>query len=542
MWGVDVNGTLGQGGTVSSFAIFTPVTTFAGGADWKQVSCGYRHTAAVKTDGTLWAWGEGGSGRLGNNDSLNNRSTPVTTFSGGTNWKQVSCSYDFTTAVKTDGTLWVWGNNSFSKLGNNETSAISRKATPITTFAGGANWKQVSADCNTNSGIGVAAVKTDGTLWLWGSNSNGQLGNTDLILRSTPITTFVGGTNWKQVCYSDGSTLSLNDNGVNKLLYGFGNNYYGNLGFADGTSFKDVFPTQVEGNFSNWKQVSCSNITGGADPVAAIKTDGTLWVWGNSGSLGTNDTINKSTPVTTFAGGTNWNVVHCATNIMSAIKTDGTLWTWGTNSSAQLGTNDTINKSTPVTTFAGGTNWKQISSAGYSCAAIKTDGTLWVWGNNSSSSEGRLGTNDTINKSTPVTTFAGGSNWTQANMIGYANLILLKTDGTLWLTGSNNNAEFGDNNNKYCIATQIYGNSSDYKQITSNAAIKTDGTLWVWGNNSVPGTTGHLGINDTITQVKITPVTTFAGGNDWKQVESLITNTNVSFMAVKTGLSPQLPL
>jgi alpha-tubulin suppressor-like RCC1 family protein len=169
----------------------TPVTTFAGGTNWKQVSCGSAHTLAIKTDGTLWSWGRNTSGQLGDNTTTN-RLTPVTTFAGGTNWKQVSGGNFHTAAIKTDGTLWTWGNNSYGRLGDN---TATNRSTPVTTFAGGTNWKQVSC-----GDLHTTAIKTDGTLWTWGRNYNGQLGdNTSFNQKSTPVTTFAGGTNWKQV-------------------------------------------------------------------------------------------------------------------------------------------------------------------------------------------------------------------------------------------------------------------------------------------------------------------------------------------------------
>ena len=100
-----------------------------------------------------------------------------------------------------------------------------------------------------------------------------------------------------------------------------------------------------------------------------------LWTWGygNEGELGTETSsgyFRRFTPITTFAGGTNWKQVSAGGDHTAAIKTDGTLWTWGSNSFAQLGNNDTTNVSTPVTTFAGGTNWKQVSGGGYHTAAV----------------------------------------------------------------------------------------------------------------------------------------------------------------------------
>ena len=145
--------------------------------------------------GTLWIWGKNNFGQLGINDT-NMRCTPVQTSTGGTDWKQVSCGGYTTAAIKTDGTLWVWGRNEYGQLGTNDKT---RKCTPVTTFAGGTNWKQVSCPAR---GENTAAIKTDGTLWIWGSNQNGQLGINSagsVTHRCTPVQEFNGATNWKQV-------------------------------------------------------------------------------------------------------------------------------------------------------------------------------------------------------------------------------------------------------------------------------------------------------------------------------------------------------
>jgi alpha-tubulin suppressor-like RCC1 family protein len=303
VWGRNHNGQLGITNASLAFEGI-PRTTFAGGTNWKQVSSG-ESSAAIKTDGTLWTWGLNGSGQLGDT-TTSNRSTPVTTFAGGTNWKQVSCRL-LTAAIKTDGTLWTWGSNFTGGVGSGQlgTNDTINRLTPVTTFAGGTNWKQVSC-----GNVNTSAIKTDGTLWVWGLNTNGQIGRATYgDSASTPVTTFAGGTNWKQV--SSGYRFTM-----------------------------------------------------------AIKTNGTLWVWGRSGQIGIGVAGDRLTPVTTFAGGTNWKQVSCGNFHTSAIKTDGTLWTWGFNNYGQLGNGVVGNRVTPLTTFAGGTNWKQVSSCYNSTLAV----------------------------------------------------------------------------------------------------------------------------------------------------------------------------
>ena len=179
-WGRNDYGVLGTNDVI--YPICTPVTTFSGGTNWKQVSGGLNIVSAVKTDGTLWTWG---------NSPYNGRYdafvfTPVTTFAGGTNWSQVRNN----AAIKNDGTLWVWGLNNQGQLGTNNTFGLY----PNQIYGGGTNWKKVSSWTSNSQ-----AIKTDGTLWVWGRNDYGQLGTNDTNTRCTPVTTFAGGTNWKQV-------------------------------------------------------------------------------------------------------------------------------------------------------------------------------------------------------------------------------------------------------------------------------------------------------------------------------------------------------
>jgi alpha-tubulin suppressor-like RCC1 family protein len=376
----DINYSFTENGVVYNFYdVFVPAETF-------------RQPA-------LWSWGNNDYGQLGVNNTTD-RSTPVTTLLGGTNWKSIACGTFHTIALKTDGTLWTWGRNSYGQLGVNNTT---NRNTPVTTLLGGTNWKSIA--CGTFRTI---ALKTDGTLWTWGRNDYGQLGVNDLTTRDTPVTTLLGGTNWKSIACGYYHTIALKTDGT---LWSWGLNILGALGVNDTTQRSTPVTTLLGG--TNWK-----SIAGGSDHTVALKTDGTLWSWGynNFGQLGVNDTTTRSTPVTTLLGGTNWKSITGGLNYTIALKTDGTLWSWGRNSYGQLGVNNTTTRSTPVTTLLGGNNWKSIAGGNRHIIALKSDGTLWSWGRNS---YGQLGVNNTTDRSTPVTTLLGGTNWKSIANGGY---------------------------------------------------------------------------------------------------------------------------
>ena len=365
VWGSRASGALGNNEASATGQKSIPITLplvagKLGVSQWSTVFAGSSSSAAIKTDGSLWLWGENATRQLGNFGGTS-RSTPITTFLGGNDWSSISIGRNHTAAIKTDGSLWLWGSSSYGQLGNFVSGATASRSTPITTFLGGNNWTSVSCGA-----FHTAAVKSDGSLWCWGRNNNGELGNqktgtisSSTWIRSTPITTF-----------STGLT---------------------------------------------WASVAC-----GYQHTVAIKTDGSLWAWGYaaSGNLGNANVLqSRSTPITTFSTGLTWASVTCGSNHTVALKTDGTLWTWGSNSDGQLGVNNSATRQTPVTTLIGGTNWKtlgRLNCESTSSIAIKTDGTLWTWG---ACGNGQLGINATpIGRSTPVTTIIGGYFWKSASI------------------------------------------------------------------------------------------------------------------------------
>ena len=351
-WGRNVNGQLGNGTTTDRSS---PGTVAGGGTTWCAIAVGYAHTVAIKTDGTLWTWGCNGYGRLGDGTTTA-RSSPGTVAGGGTTWCATSAGGNHTAAIKTDGTLWTWGVNSNGQLGNGTTS---NRSSPGTVAGGGTTWCVVSA-----GNAHTAAVKTDGTLWTWGRNGYGQLGDGTTTDRSSPGTVAGGGSSWCAIAGGFNHRAAIKTDGT---LWTWGCNGSGRLG--DGTITNRSSPGTVAGGGTSW----CSVAAAGSH-TAAVKTDGTLWTLGGNGNgqLGDGTTSNRSSPGTVAGGGTTWCVVAGGYFYTAAVKTDGTLWTWGYNASGQLGSGSTTSRSSPGTVAGGGTTWCVVAAGGNNhIAAIK---------------------------------------------------------------------------------------------------------------------------------------------------------------------------
>jgi alpha-tubulin suppressor-like RCC1 family protein len=241
-WGGGLNGRLGLNSTLYRSS---PVQIGLS-SDWSNVAVGsYGSVSAIKSNGTLWAWGSNSSATLGLLDVID-RSSP-TQVGTLTNWKQTSQSY-FTIAVKTDGTLWGWGTSGGGALGTNASPVIFSSPIQIGALT---NWNKVSS-----KGRGVNAIKTDGTLWGWGNNFRGMLGLNNTIYRSSPVQ--VGAlTNWKEISTSSSFTgAAIKTDGT---LWSWGSNASGELGLND-TIYRSS-PIQV-GASTNWKEISMSVFAG----------------------------------------------------------------------------------------------------------------------------------------------------------------------------------------------------------------------------------------------------------------------------------------
>jgi len=345
----------------------------------------------------LWTWGQ----TSGLGDGAANRSSPANV--GSIEWIFVASTNYGALAIKAPGTLWAWGTNSNGQLGLGDT--VTRVTpTQVGTLSG---WASIKTDASS----GVLAIKTDGTLWSWGRNEAGRLGQGDTIYRSSPVQ--VGAlTDWASVALGFRSGHGIKTDGT---LWSWGHNgNYGQLG--DGTLISRSSPIQV-GSDTNWSSVDVSQYT-----VNAIKTGGTLWAWGSNaqGQLGQGDTISRSSP-TQVGALTNWSKISISANAIGgsvAIKTDGTLWAWGGTVTEILGLGGTTPSSPSQVGLL--TNWSTINAHGKPSLAIKTDGTLWVWGNGFF---GGLGLGNTNNINSPVQ-IGALTNWLSVASGGYNSIAL----------------------------------------------------------------------------------------------------------------------
>ena len=298
MWGNSASGTLGLNqGPGNQKSSPTQVGT---DTTWKIINSGSSSSVATKSDGTLWSWGSAFAGILGQNSSNVSLSSP-TQVGTDTTWStgkyKLSAGVVCNGAIKTDGTLWSWGYNSYGTLGqNNKTIYSSPKQVGTDT-----TWRSIAGHYYGGVMIGT---KTDGTLWGWGSNVQGGLGLNDIIRRSSPCQ--IPGTNWNEVTPYGGwlCTVVTKTDGT---LWAWGNNQNGTAGQNSTAVPRYSSPTQIPG--TTWKKC----MTGDNGSAMGLKTDGTMWAWGinQTGVLGLNqtaDNVKLSSP--TQIPGTNWHDVN----------------------------------------------------------------------------------------------------------------------------------------------------------------------------------------------------------------------------------------
>ncbi len=502
IWGQNSSGQLGLGETIGARS--SPMFVRSVTESWNAISAGAATTIGIRSDNTLWAWGLGTNGQLGDNTIIS-KSVPIQI--GTSSWSQVSAGNSYNTALTVDKRLFVWGLGTTGQIGDN--AQLSRSS-PVQI---GASWTMVSAGGST-----VGAINSNNLLFTWGGNSNGQLGDRSVIHRSSPVQvnsftsaqiqqTYLTNTSkpaafsWSQVNINSLTSAAIRSDGA---LFMWGQNNSGELGLNDLVHRSS--PVQV--GTSSWTQVSV-----GTSSMAAIRSDGTLWSWGDNavGQLGLGDSVNRSSPVQ--VGTSLWNVISAGNLTPVGITVDGRLFAWGANTIGQVGDNTVVARSSPVQ--IGNLFWTSaVAGLDSSSYGIRLDGTLWSWGDNA---VGELGEDDTVHRSSPVQ--IGTGKWKKL-AAGFSNAFSIDINNKLWSWGDNSTGQLGINDTTNRSSPVQIGTSS-WLMVSSSqsgnivsayvvSAIRSDGALFAWGNNT------YGGLGDTTTVNKSSPVQ--IGTSSWTMV------------------------
>ena len=337
-WGDNHASELGDG-TWGGIQRLSPYQIGSNDNKWVDISAGVDHGIAIKSDGTLWGWGNNPSlNELGLGPGALNRYISPVQIGTNNHWVSIATGFAHSLALRANGTLWAWGAGSSGKLGVGDTNDRNIP-TKIEFDNDGEPFNNVVS--MSAGGFPSAAIKSDGTLWAWGyiTNTPDCMGSIQYL---RPVK--IGNDNdWVSVAHGYDFTIALKKDGT---LWGFGSNYWGQLGL--GSLVCDIFPPVQIGTDNNWVSVSCAEE--GLHSIA-LKSDGTLWAsgWNNAGQLGDGTNIDRRYFVQ-VGSDHDWTALPVSLGYAhsAAMKADGTVWTWGSNSGGQLGDGTTINKDSPV--------------------------------------------------------------------------------------------------------------------------------------------------------------------------------------------------
>jgi len=441
------------------------------------ISEGTYHSLGLKSDGTVWAWGDNRYGELGIG-SYSDTNTPVQ-VPGLTGIVSVSAGGYHSLALTADGKVWAWGDNRFGQLGNGR-SLDNNSVVPVQ-VSGLTGILAISA-----GGAHSLALKSDGTVWAWGWNSYGQLGNGSNADSNVPVK-LSGLTGVAAVYARGGHSLALTADGK---VWAWGWNNHGQLG--DGTGMNSNLPLEV------WGPTGVVSISAGSSHSLALTSDGKIWAWGgnNFGQLGNGSNADSNVPVQ-VSGTTVTRSVSAGGFHSLALTSDGTVWAWGYNGNGQLGNGSNANSNVPVQ-VSGLTEVEFVSGGASNSVAVQSDGTVWAWGSNS---YGQFGDGSNADSMVPVkSNFILVSDPRDVKSIGAGDFFSLglRSAGTVWTWGNNNAWQLGRDctqtgpclspgtvlNNNWPVSP-LKGVMSVSGGYTQSLALMSNGSAWGWGDGYI---------------------------------------------------------
>jgi len=542
-WGANAAGMLGNG-TTDPNLLPSAVSGLGGNSDVVAVAASTVFALALKADGAVVGWGANALGQLGDG-TFTNRLTPAAsaTLGSGSGVVAIAVGLSHAVALKADGSVWSWGSNNNGNLGNPAILGASNVPVPVVGLGSGSGVVSLTAGGNF-----TLALKADGTVWAWGNNNNGQLGIGNNTNQPTPVQVKGSGgvgvlSNIVAVSAPPAAAgafaLAL---GADRTVWAWGNNSSGQLG--DGTTANRNTPGQVKGvgGLAVLADVTAIDAGGGANNLhaLAVQTDGTVLAWGSNsnGQLGTGDIVANTVPAAVVGLGRGSPVVavSAGTGLSLALNADGSVLAWGDNSSGQLGDGTFFGRPTPAV-VAGMTEIRSISTSILSnhSLAIQTDGVVVAWGNNDN---GQLGTGDTANR--PVAAAVPNLVDVIATAVGSSHSLALKADGTVWSWGDNSAGQLGvgsttDQFSPVQVRTSATDMLHNVTAITAGSnisyALTSEGAMFAWGLN----TNGQLGTNRTNSESFAVPVHGIDDVGSLTGVTAIAANGSASYALTGDG-------
>ena len=510
-WGANGFGQLGNG-TTSNSPVPAAVNIPAG-IQLVTAAGGSTHTAALDSSGNAWAWGRNFSGQLGNGGNANSSTPVAVNMPAGLHFKAIAGGEGFTVALDNNGQAWAWGYNGDGELGNGSTT---NSSVPVAVnMPAGVSFTAIAS-----GSYHTIALDGSGTVWTWGFNASGQLGDNITASSSTPVQVHVSaGTIFTAIAAGSDHSLALDQNGH---AWAWGNNFEGQLGNGSTTNSSVPVAVDMPTGVIFTKIIAAA----GSYHSAALDQDGRAWDWGDnfSGELGNGTTTMSTTPVmVALPASTSFTVLAIGSYHSVALDPGGNAWTWGDNQEDELGNGTMPAYPTAVMakTATAGSFTAVSAGAGYSLA-LDTDGHAWAWGYNGN---GQLGNGTTTTSSVPVpVSMPPGVTFT-AIAAHFYHSVALDTNGQAWAWGYNADGELGDGTttDRSVPVAVIMPPGVKFTAIASGGgghslALDTSGQAWAWGYNGNgelgDGTTSNSSVPVAVAMPPLTTFVAIAGGGN----------------------------